>query len=513
MSELARLAGSVVCAGLPGDVLADGERRLLEDLRPGGILLFARNVTTPRATNSLVAAARTAAGGDMPALVCVDQEGGRVVRLRFAQFPLPSAMALGATRDEALAERAGAQLAGELLEVGASVNFAPVLDLALEPRNTVIGARSLGDDPYRAGALGAALVRGMQGHGVVATVKHFPGHGSTVLDSHTALPVVGTDEATLRGRDLVPFRAALDAGARAVMTAHVVVKALDARSPATLSRAVLGGLLRDELAFDGVCFTDCLTMDAIARGVGTARGAALALAAGADAVVISNDLVLANEARDEIVRAVGARELSLPRLEEAAERVRRLRVWAAQTRGGPEPEASVSLQLAQAAVTVVRGDARLAPQHPVTVVSFEGNSSDGASDVRSERPSLSLALRRRRLRSEVMRVPLEPSAAMLDMLLEVVATQGERNVVAVARRAHLYPAQRRALGALFELVPGAVAVSALEPFDVPALCGARSVVCTYGDDEAAIEALADVLAGRRVATGRLPVALAHSPYA
>ncbi len=499
--------------GLPGDVVTGGERRLLEALRPGGIVLFARNVTTPGDTSALVAAARTAAGGDTPALVCVDQEGGRVVRLRFSEFALPSAMALGATRDETLAERAGAQLAGELLAVGASVNFAPVLDLALEPRNTVIGARSLGDDPHRVGALGAALVRGIQGRGVVATVKHFPGHGATEIDSHTALPVVAADEAMLRERDLVPFRAALAAGARAVMTAHVVVRAFDARSPATLSRAVLTGLLRDELAFDGVCFTDCLQMDAIARGAGTSRAAALALAAGADSVVISNDLVLANEARDEIVRAVRARELSLARLEEAAERVRRLRVWAAQVRVVTEPATSVSLELARAAVTVVRGDAQLAPQHPVTVVSFEGNASDGVADVRGERPSLSLALRRRRLRSEVMRVPLEPSAAMLDMLLEVVRAQGERNVVAIARRAHLYPAQQRALGALFELAPGAVAVSALEPFDVPALGGARSVVCTYGDDEAAIEALADVLAGRRVATGRLPVAFAGSPYA
>jgi beta-N-acetylhexosaminidase len=492
--DLARLAGSVLCVGLPGPVLTDGERVELRSIAPGGIVLFARNVSTLEATRALLADARAAIGGDAPALGCVDQEGGRVVRLRFAEEAMPAMMALGASEDEALAERAGAQLAAELRAIGANVNFAPVLDLALEPGNTVIGTRSLGSDPCLVARLGAALVRGMQGGGVAAAVKHFPGHGATAIDSHVALPIVDADEATLHARELVPFVAAFAVGVRAVMSAHVVVPALDPDRPATLSPRILTRLLREDLGFDGVCFTDCLEMDAIAAGAGTAGGAALALAAGADAAIISHDLTLARASRDAIVTAVESGVLPLERLAQAAERVARLRASIPAEVTPALPSAEVPLEIARAALRVVRGDPRLDPAPPVTVISFEGNVSDGIAATSSQRPSLSLALRRRRMRSELLRVALDPDDAMLEMLLEVVRTQGDRQFVLVARRAHLHPQQREALDALLALAPRAVAVSALEPFDLPALARAETVVCTYGDEPANIEALADRLA-------------------
>jgi len=491
--DLARLAGSVLCVGLPGPVLTAEEAEELRSIAPGGIVLFARNVSTLQGTRALLAAARAAIGGDAPALGCVDQEGGRVVRLRFADEAMPSMMALGATEDEVLAGRAGAQLANELRAIGANVNFAPVLDLALEPANTVIGTRSLGSDPHVVARLGAALVRGMQSGGIAATVKHFPGHGATAIDSHVGLPIVETDEATLHARELVPFVAAFAAGARAVMSAHVVVRALDPERPATLSPRILTRLLREELGFGGVCFTDCLEMDAIAGGAGTAGGAALALAAGADAAIISHDLTLARRSRDAIVAAVESGLLPFERLAQAAERVARLRASAASGVTPDQPSAELPLEIARAALHVVRGDPRLNTERPVTVISFEGNVSDGIAATSSQRPSLSLALRRRRMRSELLRVALDPDAAMLEMLLEVVRTQGDRQFVLVARRAHLHPQQREAVDALLALAPHAIAVSALEPFDVPALARAENVVCTRGDEPANIDALAGLL--------------------
>ena len=158
------------------------------------------------------------------------------------------------------------------------------------------------------------------------------------------------------------------------------------------------------------------------------------------------------------------------------------------------PSAELPLEIARAALRVVRGDPRLNPQRPVTVISFEGNVSDGIAATSSQRPSLSLALRRRRMRSELLRVALDPDDAMLEMLLEVVRTQGDRQFVFVARRAHVHPQQREALDALLALAPHAIAVSAIEPFDVPALARAGTVVCTYGDEPANIEALAGLLA-------------------
>ncbi|MBD5635652.1 MAG: beta-N-acetylhexosaminidase, partial [Candidatus Eremiobacteraeota bacterium] len=325
MSDLERLAGSVIVAGVAGDAAKPETLAALRELSPGGLVLFDRNVSTVDGTRALVAAMRDAIGGDAPALVCVDQEGGRVARLRFRDPGIPAMMGLGAAGEPSLADRAGAALALDLLAVGANVDFAPVLDLALEPRGTVIGTRSFGDDPHRTAELGTAFIAGMQARGVVATAKHFPGHGATALDSHLELPVIGAPAELLYARDLVPFAAAIAAGVRAVMTAHVLVRSLDARNPASLSARVTTGLLREELGFAGVCFTDCLQMDAIAAGRGTVSGGVAALAAGADALVISRDLAVARELRDAIVAAVRSGDVPLARLQEASHRVTQLR--------------------------------------------------------------------------------------------------------------------------------------------------------------------------------------------
>jgi beta-N-acetylhexosaminidase len=524
VSDLRELAGSIVVTGIPGDRLDPATRAALCDLRPGGVVLFDRNVSTLAATRDLVAAVRDAVRGAAPALACVDQEGGRVARLRFRDPGIPSMLGVGAAGDTDLAERAGAALADDLRAIGANVDFAPVLDLALAREGTVIGRRSFGDDPQRVAALGVAVVRGMQSRGVAASAKHFPGHGSTALDSHRELPIVGADLATLSARDLVPFAAAIAAGVDAVMTAHVLFTQLDPERPASLSPRILTGLLRDELHFDGVCVTDCLQMDAIARGVGSVRGGVLALAAGADALLVSHDVKLALALRDAIVAAVRDGDVPRARLEDAARRVAALRTKRAPA--GDVPEASgasddTAREVAARAVVVstsvrVHGhataalsavDTTIPPDRPVTVVSFEGDASDGVADARGERPSLSLALRRRRVRSESMRVPLEPDDETISVLLDVLRAQGDRTIVLVARRADLRPTQARAIDAILDIASDAVGISALEPFDLFALARARAIVCSFGDDDANVDAIASVLVGEAKATGGFPVAV------
>jgi len=507
VNDVARLAGETLCVGVSGRDLDAVARDELTALGPGAFVLFTRNVSTLERTRELVCALRTAAGDDLPALVCVDQEGGRVARLHFDDPAMPSMMALGATRDARLAYRAGVRLAGDLRAIGADVNFAPVLDLALEGASTVIGTRALGDEPRLVAELGAALVRGMETSAIATAPKHFPGHGATALDSHTALPTVATPQAALRERELVPFAAAFAAGARAVMSAHIVVSAVDASRPATLSPRVLTTLLRDELGFGGVCFTDCLQMDAVSANVGTVGAAVLALAAGADCCIISHDLALARGARDAIVAAVAHGSLPYERLAEAAGRVRALRGALAREGATPlvEDRSDVAQEIAARSVTRVCGDVRLDRAAAVTVVSFEGAAGDGIAASAAERPSLSLALRRRRMRSELLRVALEPDRAMREMLLDVLSMQGTRNVVIVARRAHLYGAQRETIAELLVQVPHAVAISAREPFDIDVLVRARGVLCSFGDEQSSIEALADILVGRTEPSGTLPI--------
>ncbi len=472
-------------------------------------MLFGRNVGAADDLRALIAALR--AGADPPPLVAVDQEGGRVARITDPALvvQLPSAMAQGAVADPVTSHDAGLLLGRDLARLGVSVNFAPCADLALDPAGTVIGTRSFGDRPADVAALVTAFALGLEAGGVAATLKHFPGHGSTAADSHVELPRIAAPVATLQARDLVPFAAAIEAGAASiVMTAHVVVRALDPELPATLSAPILTDLLRTRLGFSGVIATDCLEMDAIAATVGTAAGAVAAVAAGADLLLVSHRLDRAAEAAAALVDAVGRGTLPRERLLAAAARVRTLRERYREPR--PAVDASVTdvaQRIAQAAVTRVRGDLRLVVGSPVTVISFEGQLGDGVSDAVARRPSLSAALRARRWKSELMRVPLDAPADDLDVLLAQLPALGARNFVIVMRRAHRYPAQRLAVERLLAVVPDAIVVSAGEPFDAALIPAARHVACLYGDEAIALDGCADVLSARVAARGRLPVSI------
>jgi beta-N-acetylhexosaminidase len=274
---------------------------------------------------------------------------------------------------------------------------------------------------------------------------------------------------------------------------------------------VIDALLRKELGFDGVVSTDCLEMDAIAAGVGVAEGAVLALAAGADLLLISHRLDRAEAAVAAIVDAVRNGRLPLARLEEAHARVQRLRERFATLEPSAAPlDEDAPRQAAQAAVTVVRGDVRLREGKPVTVISFEGTLADaaarsGAHAGTIETPSLSAALRRRRWKSEIMRVPLDPDADDVALLLEHLPRLGDREFVVVTRRAHLHGAQRDAVAKILALCRDALVISAREPFDALLWPQAKRVACIYGDEAVAFDGCADVLSSRAEPRGTLPV--------
>ncbi len=510
-ADLAALARGVIGVGFTGATASTAPLDALRAFSPGALILFARNVGTNDDLRALVAALRDVATPSP--LIAVDQEGGRVERIRDAVAALPSAMAVGATSDVALAERLGTLLGRDLAALGIDVDLAPVADLSLQPRSTVVATRSYGDDPERVGQFASAFARGLERAGVAAALKHFPGHGSTSEDSHVALPRVTADAATLRARDLVPFARALAANAASiVLTAHVIVDAFDAERPATLSPAVLTGLLRGELGYGGVVATDCLEMDAIANGVGTVRGAVEALAAGADLLLISHHLELAHAAADAIVAAVHAGEIPLARLLQANARVRGLRErLARRTPLADAVEEDAPQEAARRAPTIVRGDPRLRAGKPVTVISFEGAVADNAAlsgrKTSVETPSLSSALRQRGWKSEIMRAAIDPAAADIDLLLEHVAALGDREFVLVTRDAHLHPAQHAAVARILAQAPDALIVSARAPYDALLWPSARRMLCIYGDQTISIDGCADVLAGRADARGTLPVRL------
>ncbi|MGC5016156.1 glycoside hydrolase family 3 protein [Streptosporangium sp. DT93] len=325
--ELLRLAETVVLPGFEGRTPPDWlRRRLGEGLT--GVVLFSRNIATPSQVADLTAALRRE---NPQVLVGIDEESGEVTRLEAVDGSTrPGNFALGVADDTALTEEIAADLGRELAAAGVNLNFAPSADVNSNPDNPVIGLRSFGADPDLVARHTAAWIRGMQSAGVAACAKHFPGHGDTSVDSHHGVPFVGATAEELRDVALRPFRAAVAQGVRTVMTGHLMVGALDAAMPATLSRAILHDLLRDELGFEGVVVTDGIEMAAVSRSYGIGGASALAVAAGADAICVGGehaDEETAIAVRDAIVDAVIEGRLDEERLADAARRVCELALW------------------------------------------------------------------------------------------------------------------------------------------------------------------------------------------
>ncbi|SNT65588.1 beta-N-acetylhexosaminidase [Asanoa hainanensis] len=332
--ELLRLAATVLQPGFVGTTPPDWVRRWLgEGL--GGVALFARNVRDPEQIAALTAALR-AERADL--LIALDEEAGDVTRFESRTgSSRPGNLALGAVDDVALTEEVARDLGRELAAVGINLDYAPDADVNNNPDNPVIGVRSFGADPALVARHTGAWVTGLQSAGVAACAKHFPGHGDTAVDSHHDLPHIPRDRAGLDAVELAPFRAAIAAGVQAVMTGHLLVPAVDPHLPATLSRSVLTGLLRDELGFQGAVITDAMEMRAVVDGFGFEGGVIAALAAGADAICVGGELAdeaTAERLRQAIAGAVVAGRLAEDRLIEAAKRVEHLAAWAATARAG-----------------------------------------------------------------------------------------------------------------------------------------------------------------------------------
>jgi beta-N-acetylhexosaminidase len=298
---------------------------LIKDFSVGGVILMGRNIGPPDQTRTTIAElqALATAKGLPPLFVTVDQEGGRVQRLGPPNYPKrPSARQIGADGSPDIARAAAHALGKELRGLGFNGDFAPVLDVNNNPRNPVIGDRSYSDDPSVVAALGAAAVRGFQEDaGIWACGKHFPGHGDTETDSHHALPRIPHDRARLDTVELGPFRAAIDAGLAAVMTSHILFPALDPTLPATLSPAILTGLLREELGFEGLIVTDDLEMKGVADGWGAPEAAVLAVLAGADILLCCHTWTTQAAIYAALVRAVETGRITEERIDQSTARI------------------------------------------------------------------------------------------------------------------------------------------------------------------------------------------------
>jgi beta-N-acetylhexosaminidase len=320
-----RHAGRLAIVGFHGHSAPDELRRLIADFDLGGVIYFARNIVEPAQVAALsreVAALARA----WPFWVSVDQEGGRVARLKRPFTEWPPAITLGRSGDPALAARFAAALAAELAAVGVNLDYAPVLDVHTNPKNPVIGDRALSERAEEVARLGAVIIETLQERGVMACGKHFPGHGDTHADSHDELPIVEHDRRRLEAVEWIPFRRAIDVEVAAIMTAHVLVPPLDDERIASLSPAVVQGILKDDLGFRGVVISDDLGMKAVSASISLGDAVVGAVAAGCDAVLLCNstidDQVGAIEA---LIRAAETGQLSPRRIDDALARQQRIK--------------------------------------------------------------------------------------------------------------------------------------------------------------------------------------------
>ncbi len=516
--ELLTDAGAVLQPGFSGLTPPDWLRRRLGSGELGGVALFGRNIRTPQQVAELT--------GQMYALnpevlIATDEEGGDVTRLEVVSgSSYPGNLALGEVDDLDLTERVARSIGLDLSSVGINLNYAPDADVNSNPDNPVIGVRSFGSDGDMVARHTAAYVRGLQSAGVAACAKHFPGHGDTAGDSHLGLPRIdfGPEQFT---EHLKPFRAAVAAGVKAVMTAHILFSAYDPKLPATMSQAILTGLLREELGFDGLIVTDGIEMGAISGTHGVAEGSVKAIAAGADTICVGGGLD--DEAsflylRDALVWAVREGRLPAERLHEAAARNRAVARWSAAVRrsqAGTLAEPGIGLTAARRALRV-HGELR-----PVTGAPYVVEFSPGANIAVGDETPWGVAGPLAELvpGTTVHRVTAPATKLEGSGLLHVeVADEGGdvdtapvlgaatgRPLVVVVRDLHRHQWMRRAALALVAARPDAVVVEIGTEYGVVETFQARgvTVLATHGGARVCGVAAAEALAGVALSTAQV----------
>jgi beta-N-acetylhexosaminidase len=490
----------------------DTPAEVVQKFHLGGFLYFASNITDPTQLNAFSNSLQEVAVGEpagIPLSLTIDQETGIVARMQAPATEFPGNMAMGATRSADLAEQVWTIVGEELDAAGVNWNFAPVLDVNTNPANPVIGLRSFGEDPTLVGDLGTAAIQAMQATGVSATIKHFPGHGDTAVDSHFGLPLVDYDLDTLMDVHVAPFARAIDDGVDAVMTAHMVVTAVDPDLPSTLSPKFLTGLLRDGLGFDGLIVTDALNMAALADFWTQDEIAVMALEAGADVLLLPADLQLAY---DGVIEAIDTGRISVKRVEASVRRILETKydrglfhdpladpALVDSVIGTPE-HLAVAARAAHASTTLVRNESDLLPavlEQDVVVVGPAANTNV-------------LANRLGEHGAEVTFQSVGATPTVAQRSAAVAAAAAADLAVITTTNARGNASQRLLVEEVTATGTPVVVVAASLPYDVGFVPQADAVLAIYSTRPVAMRAVADVLIGAADPGGRLPVT-AHGP--
>ncbi|BFH61639.1 beta-N-acetylhexosaminidase [Paenibacillus azoreducens] len=524
--SLEQKIGQMFICGFHSLVPDDQIRKLIEDYHLGGVIYFRRNIDKPQQVASLSASLQKLAAdhGNLPLWIAIDQEGGMVARIDHKQISrIPGNMALGATDHPDYSYEVSKISAEELLQLGINMNFAPCLDVNNNPHNPVIGVRSFGENPDKVSEHGAAVIKAFQEKGLSAAAKHFPGHGDTNVDSHMGLATVEHDVERLQQVELKPFIKAIQQGVDVIMTAHVIFPAIEPEPiPATLSRSVLTGLLREDLAYDGIIVTDCLEMHAIAKFFGVGEGAVKAVEAGADVVLVSHTLSDQIEAIEAVKNAVRSGRISEKTIDAAVERILKLKqkrltglqateVSQVFLERHEKPEVDRLLkEISRKSITLVKdqGQLPLNTAEPVLVIWPEVRSETQVDEPWTEVVTLGEALSKYAANVKEIRISAEPGQEEIEETLNTAASFSQVVLATYTAGSTLPEGQMSLAEKLLRQNHGKLVVaSTRNPYDLNDIPEIPAYLCCYENTPYFMEALASILAGQSEAEGKLPVSL------
>jgi beta-N-acetylhexosaminidase len=507
-------------------------KEMISDHHVGGIILFGRNIGAPeeilQLTTELQREAKQA-GHDHPLFFCIDQENGIVRRLGEGTTVFPGAMLLGATHHPEHAYTIGLATGKELKAMGINWNLAPTVDVNNNPHNPVIGVRSFGENPVHVAAFGKASMKGMQAAGVITTIKHFPGHGDTDLDSHLEMPIIPHDLKRLDEIELVPFRECLAEGADTVMSAHVYFPALEKKEgvPATISKAVMAGLLRETLGYQGVVTTDCMEMKAIADTVGTAQGAIEALKAGIDLIMISHRHDVQRATINAIVRAVETGEIDEATIDKAYERVQKLkskyltwddiplkseRVQVPEVVGCVEHQRQAE-EIIRKGITIVKNKENILPlaaseSHRVLVIYPTNSYLTLVEDQRYSTNAFGEMIQEVHPSAETELLPSDPTEEEIVKVLQ--RAESFDTFIIGTLTASNSPQQLQLIKGLHQTGKHVVVVAMRSPYDLAYLPEVSAYIATYEFTAPTLRITARALYGLETVTGQLPVTIPNT---
>lgn len=527
-NAIAKKVGQLMVFGFQGKQATPEIKQLIRDHHLGAIILFGRNIGTPQEVLELTTELQReakAAGHAHPLLICTDQENGAVRRLGEGATIFPGAMLLGATHSSDNAYKIGVGTGKELKAIGINWNLSPVLDVNNNAQNPVIGVRSFGESAERVSEFGSRIMKGMQGAGMITTLKHFPGHGDTHVDSHHDLPIISHEMERLDEIELKPFRACIENGADTVMSAHVYFPAIENKAgvPATLSKKVMTGLLRERLNFDGVVITDCMEMKAIANRFGTDRGAVEALKAGVDLILVSHTYKSQMKTIDTVMKAIESGEIDEETLAAASKRISKLKEtylkWediqlegevVVPTVVGCEQHSKEAEDVFRQGITIVRNDDKLLPlsnsdDHRVLVVYPENSYAVLVEDKRYSTFTLGESIQNIHPGADIAELSNPPT----EEEIHAIALKAKEFDTIIVATLTVTPgdSQITLVEKLHEMSKRVVVVATRSPYDFAYLPHVPAYICTYEFTTPALSMATRAIYGKETVRGKLPITI------